>query len=339
MDMTKRVTMQDVADILGVSKVTVSKALRDNKDISDSMRAKVKETAAQIGYIYNAPGNISKGNMTYSIGVVTSERYFGIDDLFYIELYKLLSGYIEKIHYTVMFNIIDAESENNFSFPNMISERKVDGIIVLGQFSKEYLSRLLEFKIPTVFLDFYYDRFVVDSVNTDNFFAAYEITNMLIERGHRKIAYVGNLNVSSSIQDRYLGYYKSILEYRLPVRSDWLISDRTDDSKWIDIVLPDEMPTAFVCSCDKTARKLINTLQEKGYEVPGDCSVVGFNDSCHAVNCEPHITTVRINIEEMAEMAVKIITKKINDESVTYGRVLIRGNTIMRDSVSKPKQT
>jgi LacI family transcriptional regulator len=329
--------MQDVANMLGVSKVTVSKALRDNKDISESMREKVKEAADKAGYVYNIAGKMLRDNMTYSIGIVTSERYFGQDDFFYIDLYKLLSGGIEKMRYTSMFNILDTDSEKSLWFPNMISEKKVDGVIVLGQFSKEYLRRLLEFQIPTVFLDFYYDRLGVDSVNTDNFFGAYEITNMLIERGHRKIAFVGNLNLTSSIQDRYLGYCKSMLEYKLPVKPEWLLSDRTDESEWVDIVLPDEMPTAFVCNCDKTAQKLIGTLLEKGYNVPGDCSVVGFDDSIHAVNIEPHISTVRVNLEQMAKMAIKILTKKIKDKSVTYGRVLINGNIILRDSIGEAK--
>jgi len=208
-------------------------------------------------------------------------------------------------------------------------------VIILGQLSKEYLCKISDFGFPLVFLDFYYDRFKTDSINTDNFMGTYEITNLLVEKGHTKIAFVGNLNLTSSIQDRYLGYYKAMLEYRLPIRNEWLISDRTDESKWIDIKLPENMPTAFVCNCDKTALILIKKLVQKGFRVPEDCSVAGFDDSVHAVNSLPQISTVRVNLDEMAKMSVRIIIKKINDESTVYGRVLIRGNIILRNSISE----
>lgn len=331
--MPKRVTMQDVADLVGVSKVTVSKALRDSRDISEAMREKIKAAAAKAGYVYNVTGKMLRNNLTYSIGVVTSSRYFGVDDFFYVDLYRLLSGYLEKINYTSMFYILDAEMEKSLAVPSMLTEKKIDGVVILGQLSKDYVCRITDLNMPTVFLDFYYDRFNVDSVNTDNFFSTYELANMLIDEGHRKIAFVGNLNLTSSIQDRFLGYYKALLEYRIPLRKDWIIDDRTDESEWIDVELPREMPTAFVCNCDKTAQRLIRQLQKKGYRVPEDCSVTGFDDSIHAVQVTPSVSTVRVDLDEMARMTVRIITEKIKGDRTSYGRVLIKGSLVSRDSV------
>jgi LacI family transcriptional regulator len=332
--LSKRVTMQDVADLVGVSKVTVSKALRDSKDISESMLEKIKAAALQLGYVYNVTGKMLRNNLTYSIGIITSENYFGVDDFFYVDLYKSISNYLEEIHYTSMFYILDAANGKNLTIPSMLAEKKVDGVIILGQLSKDYVCKITALNMPIVFLDFYFDRFDIDSVNTDNFFSAYELTNMLIDEGHRKIAFVGNLNLTSSIQDRFLGYYKALLEYRIPLRKDWIISDRTDESEWIEIALPKDMPTAFVCNCDKTAQKLIKELQKKGTRVPLDCSVTGFDDSIHAVQVIPHISTVRVDIDEMARMTVKIISEKINGEQTNYGRVLVKGSIVQRESVS-----
>jgi LacI family transcriptional regulator len=331
--MAKKISMQDVANHVGVSKVTVSKALRGNEDISAAMSEKVRKAAAEIGYVYNVTGKMLRENLTYSIGVITSERYFGLDDYFYISLYKFLSADLEKIHYSAILHILDETSEQNVTIPGMITEQKVDGVIILGQLSKEYITKIVALNCPMVFLDFYYDRFDVDSINTDNFFGTYEITNTLIEKGHRNIAFVGNLNLTSSIQDRYLGYCKSMLEYKLPMKNEWIVSDRTDESKWIDIKLPKDMPSAFVCNCDKTAKNLITKLQKVGLKVPDDCSVVGFDDSIHAMQVEPNITTVRVNLNEMAKVAVKTITRRISNEVSNYGRVLIKGDVIIRDSV------
>jgi LacI family transcriptional regulator len=337
MDIRNRVTMQDVADRVGVSKVTVSKAIRGSTEISESMRQKILEAANNIGYKYNPLGTASCSDLTLNIGIITADRYFGQEDFFYIELYRLLSKQLEEQSFTSIFHILDSKSEKEVIIPAMILENKIDGVIILGQLSKEYLNRVLSYKLPIVFLDFYCDRIDtdVDSVITDNFFGAYEITNTLIEEGHKKIGYVGNVSLTSSIQDRFLGYYKSILEYRLEYHDDWIIKDRNDDSEWIDIELPKKMPTAFVCNCDKTAAILIEKLKSCGYKIPMDCSVVGFDNSIHSRTSEPKITTVRVDIENMVKTAAKIITKKIRNGEKHYGRVLIKGNVIKRESTGE----
>ncbi|APC39745.1 LacI family DNA-binding transcriptional regulator [Clostridium estertheticum] len=333
--MAKKVTMQDVANKVGVSKVTVSKALRGNRDISESMKEKIRHAAVETGYVFNSKGNLTMNDDPKCIGIISAERYYGQEDYFYIDLYRLLSSYLEKIHYTCMFHILTFNNEKNGIIPIMVEDKTVDGVIILGQLSKEYVKKIVKQNIPLVFLDFYYDKVDVDSINTDNFFGTYEITNMLIEKGHTKIAFVGNLNLTSSIQDRFLGYYKSILEYRLQFKDSWIINDRTDDSMWLDIILPDDMPTAFVCNCDKTALILIQKLEKCGYKIPEDYSVVGFDDSIHAMQSNPTISTVRVDLDEMARVAIKMISKKINDVKTQYGRVMIKGNLIIRDSTKK----
>lgn len=329
--------MQDIANRVGVSKVTVSKALRGNKDISESMKERIKQAAIETGYIFNIDGKSKMNDTTRCIGIISAERYFGKEDYFYIDLYKLLSNYLERIHCTCMFNILDFDNEKNQVLPRILEDKKVDGVILLGQLSKEFVQKIVGVNIPIVFLDFYYDKVDVDSVNTDNFFGTYEITNDLIEKGHKKIAFVGNLNLTSSIQDRFLGYYKSILEYKLSFKNSWIINDRTDDNVWIDISIPEDMPTAFVCNCDKTAFILIEKLKSIGYRVPEDYSVVGFDDSIHAMQSNPRISTVRVDLDEMARVAVKMISKKINDVKIQYGRVMIKGKLVNRDSVKNIK--
>jgi len=333
--MAKKVTMQNVADKVGVSKVTVSKALRGNKDISENMKERIRQVAAESGYVFNADRKALMNDGTRCIGIISAERYLGQEDYFYIDLYRLLSNYLEKIHYTCMFHILKLDNEKNQVLPMMLEDKKIDGVIVLGQLSKDYVKKIVRLNVPLVFLDFYYDKVDVDSVNTDNFFGTYEITNNLIEKGHKKIAFVGNLNLTSSIQDRFLGYYKSMLEYKLPFKNSWIINDRTDDNVWLDITLPEEMPTAFVCNCDKTALLLIKKLKSSGYKIPEDYSVVGFDDSIHAIKSDPSISTVKVDLDEMARVAVKMISKKINDVEIHYGRVMIKGKLVMRNSIKK----
>lgn len=87
--------------------------------------------------------------------------------------------------------------------PRIYSEQKVDGLIILGQVSKEYIEMMQSVNIPVVFMDFYDEKTDMDAVITDNFYGAYDLTNYLISKGHKEIGYVGNLYATSSIQDRF----------------------------------------------------------------------------------------------------------------------------------------
>jgi LacI family transcriptional regulator len=338
-DILKKITMQDVADKVGVSKVTVSKAIRGSTEISEVMRQRILEASQELGYKYTTEGRSLSESNSRSICIITADRYFGHADYFYIDLYRLLANQLELLNYTAILHILDHKSEKEISVPGMIVENKIDGIIILGQLGRSYLNNILRFKLPTVFLDFYCDKCDpdIDSVVTDNFFGAYEITNLLIAEGHKNIGYVGNVTLTSSIQDRFLGYYKSLLEYKLEYRNDWIIKDRNDDSEWIELELPKVLPTAFVCNCDKTASLLIEKLKSSGYNIPEDCSVVGFDDSIHSTTSIPPITTVRVNIEEMAKITAKIIAKKVKSKDKHYGRVMIKGTPVIRYSMSPPR--
>jgi LacI family transcriptional regulator len=128
--------MQDIAEAIGVSTVTVSKALRGNSDISDSMCDKIKEQASIMGYKYNIAGRMLRNNRTYNMGIITSERYFGMEISFYADLYKLISSYLDKIHYTPLFHILNKASEKDFIIPRIITGENVDGIIILASFQK-----------------------------------------------------------------------------------------------------------------------------------------------------------------------------------------------------------
>ena len=97
----------------------------------------------------------------------------------------------------------------------------------------------------------------------------------------------------------------------------------------------EEMPDAFVCNCDETAYYFVNQLKEEGYRVPEDISVVGFDDYIYARLCEPMLTTFRVDLETMSEVAVDAMIKKIRDERYQIGRKVISGELIIRNSVTQ----
>lgn len=327
--------MKDIADKLGVSIVTVSKALNNKDGVGEALKSKIQATAQKLGYRFNTSARAMKDGRTYNIGVIIAERFAGPSQSFYLQFYQQISKVLNEFNYYGIMNVLTEEDEEQLKLPKLFSEKKVDGFIILGQIERTYIELLQNINIPYVFLDFYTDYEDVDSIISDSYYSVYEMTNYIIKSGHRKIAFVGNIHATSSIQDRFLGYYKSLLEHGIELRDEYIVSDRDERGKYIDIELPEEMPTAFVCNCDQVAFNLVNKLTKCGYRVPDDCSIVGFDNDVYATITEPNLTTIEVDVEEMSKAAVKSVIEKIKNEKQKYGRILIESNIVYRDSVKK----
>lgn len=330
--MSKSVTMRDIAEKLGISVVAVSKGLSGKNGVSAELRTKIKRTADEMGY--QAGSNASKKNaFSGNIGIIVAERYIS-DNSFYFKFIHIISKVLQQHNNYAVFHTLTAKNEENVILPDLFFHRRVDGIIVLGQVSDEYTSAVINAKIPVVFLDFYNEITADCCVISDSFYGTYEMTNYLIRNGHKNIAFVGNIYTTSSIQDRYLGYAKSLIEHKMPLKDYYIISDRdTDTGRFIPLELPIMMPTAFVCNCDETACKLISVLKENGYKVPEDISVTGFDNSVYSSISVPEITTVQVNTAQMASVAVESLLTKIKTPSAHIGMIQVKGDLIFKESV------
>ncbi|MBQ8297894.1 MAG: LacI family DNA-binding transcriptional regulator [Ruminococcus sp.] len=330
--------MIDIAKEIGVSVVTVSNALAGRDGVSDKLRQRICDTAERMGY---RPSNTKAEKKTASqmkpsksVGILTSERFVGDRGTFYWELTATISNKLSENNIYTVYECVPAASESERIMPKMITEKKIDGIIVIGQIRRRYIELLSKVELPLIFVDFYDNRFNVDSVNSDSYYGGYLLTDYLVEMGHRKIGFFGNVTATSSIHDRFLGYIKCIMENNLEYRPEWTLDDRDEyGTLYTKINFPEEMPTAFVCNCDETAFRVISALKSKGIRVPEDISVVGYDNYTVSNICIPTITTVEVNINKMAAAAVEIIAKKLDDPSYTEGRRIISGRLIEKNSV------
>lgn len=331
--MKSNVTMRDIAEKLSVSSVTVSKALNDKEGVSEELKEKIKSVAEEMGYRFNTLAKSMKEGYSYNVGVIIPERFTGTTQSFYLQFYQYISQVLDSRQYSGILHILSEEDENSVRLPRIYNERKADGFIILGQINNDYAAAIYEMDAPVIFLDFYNDQNNIDSVLTDNFYGVYEAMNYLIKNGHRKIGFVGNIYATSSIQDRYLGYYKALLEHRIQLEERYVISDRDERGRFIEIDLPADLPTAFICNCDQVAYNLINLLKKNRINVPEDCSVMGFDNDIYATLTDPPLTTVAVDMEEMSRVAVKFILEKVRDKGKKFGRTFIKGNIIYRESV------
>ena len=338
--MAKSVKLADIAAILNVSTVTVSKALAGQKGVSEEMREKIKKLAQEMGYKSPTAVKMMKNKKSFNIGVLISDRYFDQHDSFYWQMYQEVATRAVSKDCFTMLEILSQENEKNLDMPKLLQEDKVDGLIVIGLLKETYLTLLEQHcKVPLVCLDFYDKKNECDAVVTDNFYGMYKLTNYLFDMGHTQIGYVGTLLYTNSITDRYFGYCKALLEHGCALRNDWLIADRDmetgDQGKDFPFRLPEQMPSAFVCNCDLTAGVLTGFLTRKGYRVPEDVSVVGFDNYMLPGICDLGITTYEVDIKEMVRKSINILLKKMNGESYKKGINIVEGHMVVKESVKR----
>lgn len=340
--MGKAVKLADIAKRMNVSTVTVSKALSGQKGVSEEMREKIKQLADELGYRQPSAARLAKKNKSYNIGVIIAEHYLDKYNSFYWQMYQEVATKAVQKECFTMLEVVTTEMEKGLELPKLIKEGKVDGMIVIGKISPDYLHKMEEeTKTPLMYLDFYDENRECDAVVTDNYYGSYLLTNYLFRMGHRQIAYVGTLLYTGSITDRYFGYAKSLLEHGVAIREDWIIKDRDMERGKIGedgaLQLPLEMPTAFVCNSDLTASELIKMLEENGYSVPEDISVVGFDNYLYPGLCDVEITTYEVDMKEMARKSINILIKKMGNENYKKGVSVIEGHLVYKNSVSRLK--
>ena len=338
--MAKAVKLADIAEKVGVSTVTVSKALTGQKGVSEEMRRRITQLADEMGYVPAAKTKKSTARKSYNIGLLIEESYLDKYDSFYWQMYQQVATRAMEWGCFTLMEVVGRQMAGELELPKLIREQKVDGIIVLGKMTDDFLSYIRQnTTAPLVYMDFTDEELEADAVVSDSFYGAYQLANYLIGMGHRKIAYVGTLLATTSITDRYLGYTKSLMEHGIPIRSEWQIDDRDLTSGYIDeenlLQLPEEMPTAFMCNCDLTAGKLINKLTRMGYRVPEDISVVGYDDYIYPGICEVGITTYEVDLAEMARRAVGVLLEKMSGRGQNHGIHIVEGHLVIKDSVRR----
>ncbi len=325
----KCVTMRDIAQSIGVSIVTVSKALSGNSGVSEETREKIKQRAEEMGY--TGPTFRRPENRKLDIGVLIPLRYFK-PDTFYSMLYLRLVQELKAQGHFCLFETLDEEAEEAGVMPDLIRSRHVDGMIILGEPIRSYIQALAGITTPLVFMDFYDDRATAPAVVGDNTYGSYRLTSHLIKNGHKDIGFVGKMDMTSSIMDRFLGFYRAMLVNCLTVRTEWIISDRDIHGKLGIDPLPEKLPTAFVCNCDLVAHQVMELLQERGYRIPEDISIVGFDDYPVAPPGLPEVSTFCTNYDTMVQATVKLMIDRCNGVDVIPNRMVIGGHPHYKES-------
>ena len=333
--MAKSVKMADIAEKLGVSIVTVSKALNGKDGVGSVLRSDIIRTAREMGYELSK--SVADKKKSLVIGILNSCVYLEKGTSFYWGLYEKLLKHLMNVDNIGILEVINQSAQDECSVPKLVKDKRVDGLIVMGNFSDNYMKMLSSLDMPMVMLDAYNADYNYDTVISDGYYGMYIMTNYLIKQGHRKIAFVGTVGEANIMTDRFYGYCRAMTEAGININKNMIISDRITTAK-VNINIPPDIAekyTALACCCDYSAYESLHILNAMGIKVPDDISIVGFDNYILSEVTPVKITTYEVNQSKMASESVRQICERIENPIKLRETVTINGNIIIRDSVRK----
>jgi DNA-binding LacI/PurR family transcriptional regulator len=333
----KPTSIKDIARIANVSSSTVSRALQSSPLISRETAERIQGIAKQCGYRASAIARGLVTQKTKTIGVVVTT----IADPFVSEVVSGIEDYGNDHGYSVFLANSNADPEREAKVVHSFSERRVEGIIVTSsRVGALYLPLLSEMRVPIVLVNNQHPGEFVNSVLIENVKASAEVTNHLIQLGHRRIAYLGDRFGYQSDVERFAGYRDALERAGLPFLPELVVHG---DGKCeggmagVDTLLslPDP-PTAIFCYNDMTAFGALRQLHRRKISVPEDISLVGFDDLFIASYMQPPLTTLRQPCRLMGRLAMESLLKLVSGESSSHV-INVPAELIVRESTAPPR--
>ena len=335
--MSEKVSMEVIAKKLGISKNTVSLALRGAPGISGQTRSLVTDMAEKLGYYYKSSDQKREPSRNLCIVIPKSTR----DSIGFFSFIQLgIEDEARKNNINTILHYYD-ESDMGFVTPLCIRKGMISGIIALGRISERTVKTIQTFGLPIVMVDHYFDDIELDCILTDNQCGCYIATEYLINKGHRDIGFFGDISASISFYDRYRGYLKALENYGVPFVPKFAVIDknleelaRTDIYDAVKVLKTlDRLPTAIVCCNDAEAITLCKALRTMDVSIPERVSVVGFDDIEASRNVTPELTTMRVRKELMGRKAVSKLLSLFSEKESIPEKLLLSTDLIERSSV------
>lgn len=346
----KKITMQQIADHLGVSKFVVSKALSGKGGVNEQTRERVIQAASQLGYFNQKNGYVKNvipsghalpapaGKQSVLV-LMPNIRFQNKESLYWG---RLLEGISRELEAQGLGMIIVSESRVDH-FIHVLNPDGILGMIGVGQIDSSLLLEVHRFGIPMVLVDHEDVLIPTDTVFANNGDSIARLCNYLIGLGHTCIHFIGNVEFSRSFRDRWHGYREALenngLE-SLSLKDPMLMLKGVDTGDFV----PDfeewimarksahQMPTALVCANDAIAIRVLEVLKNIGIHVPGEITVTGFDNIDDAYRSEPTLTTVHVSKEAMGRRAVKKLLERIALPDQVYEKILISAEIVYRNS-------
>lgn len=333
------VTIYDVAREAGVSMATVSRVVNGNPNVKPMTRKKVLAAIERLGYRPNAVARGLASKKTTTVGVIIPD----ISSLFFSELARGIEDIATMYKYNIILCNSDQRLEKELQLINTLLEKQVDGLLFMGaEIKEDHLQALTSSSVPTVLAATRDADNQLPSVTIDHFQASYDATHALIERGHKRIAMItGPINEPLGGLMRFEGYKKALADAGLPLDEKLVANGNYFYESGLrhanEFLKLDEPPTAIFAASDEMAIGAIHAVQDSGMNVPRDIEVIGHDNIRLVEMVRPRLTSVVQPMYDIGAVAMRLLTKYMNNETVEEHVVLLPHRIEYRES-TRPEQ-
>lgn len=330
--MAKKITIQDIADALGLSRNTVSKALNNTGVLAEDTRRRILEKAAEMGYnrfIYIQQEPPARDREIKELALISQNMPYGSHFGTFV-----LNTFQEKIsrnYYRLSMFPVRKEEILSRQLPMGFNTEKTAGIVCMELFDPEYSEMLSSLGLPLLFIDAAYNldmtQINADFLLMENHASMFHLTDTLIQNGCRNFTFTGDFRHCRSFYERYQGFMDALSANGLaPVHPQFSDGDTFADPETLNRTVKQlsQLPDVFMCANDFIAVDLIKALKKHGVNVPQDVRITGFDNSSESRIIEPHLTTIDIPSSKIGYIAADMLLSRIDDPDIPYRTTHVR---------------
>ncbi|MBA4383496.1 MAG: LacI family transcriptional regulator [Anaerolinea sp.] len=310
-------TIREVANLAGVAPITASRVINDSGYASEDVRQRVKQAAEQLNYVPNILARSLKSKRTHTLALVITD----ITNPFWTTVARGVEDAASEKDYNVIFCNTDESAQKQKAYLQTLIQKQVDGVLLVPASSEENpIEFLRQQNVQVVLLDRSLPNTEVDVIRCDSKGGAYQLVKLLIKLGHRNIAILRGPHGVSSAEDRMAGYQLALQETGLELRNQLVFSGEFSvDSGYQmtkKLLSMTPRPTAMFASNNFIAIGALKALRDAQVSVPGEMSVVGFDDLPLAIVVDPFLTVADQPAYEMGRLATQRLLEHLDGEVI-----------------------
>ena len=321
----RRTSLKDLADKLGVSIATVSRALRNSHEVGEEMTQKVKKLAKELNYRPNPFAQSLRKEAPRVIGVIVPN----LVTHYYAAVLDGIEDYASKLGYSVISSNSHEDHEREAQALDNFLNMHVEGIIAcLAQDTTDYshFEQLHKMGVPLVFFARCCLEDMFSQVVGNGDVAAQEATQHMIETGSRRVAFIGGPNHLDMVRRRKHGYLEALRENRIPIDRDLVVCDKIDfdvaRKATLRLLEGENPPDAILAFNDIITYAAFDAIKSKGLRIPEDVAIIGFTDGDTAAFVTPRLSAIMDQAHVQGTKACQLLMKSINGDEKIYKEVV-----------------
>ena len=341
----EKVTIQDIADALGISRVSVWKVFSGREGVSEDLRNKIIAKAIDMNYnmppqFYNEKAAISKKQYTISVAISRPET-----SAFWVNTIHEIAREASLQNANVMYTYLPSEVDSSYELPSVLSDGTVQGIIILNVYNPKMIQLLSKLDTPKVFMDtctsIPFKDLCGDLLLIEGRSCVYAITEHILKQGKKKLGFIGDIEYAQTNFERYYGFKDAMKDYGIEINEKYCFTDSIGADTYKEeigrfISGLKTLPDAFICVSDYVANIVCEIMEERNISIPNDILISGF-DEISDLHTKVPLTTVKVDNQEFGARLTAQIIYRMKHSYASRELSYICPKVIYKKSTTVPK--